>query len=176
MEKMDHTQYMNKVSSSKLSWRIKQQRFFKEPVEFEQDQRIKDFFAQTLKEPTLSYGDISYFNKINFSENYKKYNQCLLIFNKLIEKSQLFNIIKEIESNKLNNDARVCICINKFLIYSQTEDKNCTDDYDQAIFEFISNIFVGSRIEYFFVENLNGNYFNFGSPTTQFLITYKAKS
>ena len=46
------------------TWRRTQQRFFKEPVEFEQDQRIKDFFSKTLKEPTISYGDVSYFKEI----------------------------------------------------------------------------------------------------------------
>ena len=150
------------------SWRRTQQRFFKEPVEFEQDQRIKDFFSKTLKEPTLSYGDVSYFKEINFSNEYKKYNQCLLIFNRIIEKSLLIDIIENYKSKNLNNNSKVCICLNKFLIYSNIGDKNSIDDYDQALYNLILNIFVESKIEYFFIKNLKGDHFNFASPTSQF--------
>ena len=158
------------------TWRLTQQRFFKEPVEFEQDQRIKDFFSKTLKEPTISYGDVSYFKEINFSNEYKKYNQCLLIFNRIIEKSLLIDIIENYKSKNLNNNSKVCICLNKFLIYSDIGDKNSIDDYDQALYNLILNIFVESKIEYFFIKNLKGDHFNFASPTSQFFFNYKVIS
>lgn len=155
------------------TWRIRQQKFFKGPIEFEQDFRIKNFFSKTLKEPTDYYGDISYFKEINFSKSYKKYNQVLLIFNELIEKSSLINIIENYKNNKLKRNSKICICINKFLIYTQTADVSVVDDYDQALYNIISNIFKDSEIKYFFEKNVKGDHFNYASPTTQFFIDYK---
>jgi hypothetical protein len=156
-----------------ISWRLTQQRFFKEPVEFKQDQRIKNFFSKTVREPTFSYGDVSYFKEINFSNSCKKYNQCLLIFNHLIETSLLVDTIKNFKYEKFNDNSKICICINKFLIYSNIGDKNVENDYDQALYNLISNIFVESKIKYYFVKNLKGDHFNFASPTSQFFFNYK---
>lgn len=156
-----------------ISWRLAQQRFFKQPVEFEQDQRIKIFFSNTVKVPTFSYGDVSYFKEINFSNSYKKYNQSLLIFDHLMETSLLVDTIKNFKSEKFNDNSKVCICINKFLIYSNIGNKNVENDYDQALYNLISNIFVGSKIKYYFIKNLKGDHFNFASPTSQFFFNYK---
>jgi len=158
------------------TWRLTQQRFFKEPVEFEQDQRIKDFFLKTVQEPTFFHGDVSYFKEINFSKKYERYNQCFLVFNHIIEKSLLIDTIENYKFKKLNDNSKVCICINKFLIYSNIGDKNSVDEYDQSLYNLISNIFVGSKIEYYFVKNLKGDHFNFASPTSQFFFNYKVIS
>ena len=62
------------------------------------------------------------------------------------------------------------------MIYSNIGDKNSIDDYDQALYNLILNIFVESKIEYFFIKNLKGDHFNFASPTSQFFFNYKVIS
>lgn len=157
------------------SWRLTQQKRFKSPVEFQQDSNIKSFFSKTLKKPTYYYGDVEYFSVINFSNKHDKYDQCLLIFNKLIEKNAFIDIVQECKYKKLNNNSKICICINKFLIYSLQGDKNAVDDYDQALYDIISSIFNYSQIDYSFIKNVKGDHFNFASPTTQFFIQYTMK-
>ena len=41
------------------------------------------------------------------------------------------------------------------MIYSNIGDKNVENDYDQALYNLISNIFVESKIKYYFVKNLS---------------------
>ena len=154
------------------NWRATQQNFFKEKVEFEQDQRIIDYFIDSTL-PTYGHGSISYFlDKINFVENLKNYQQALLIFNKKIEKNELKSFIQQFK-NIIVDNSRICISINKFQIYSKNSSLNLNEDYDLALYDFISSEFKNSKIKYFYVKNLKGNNFNFASPATQFFIDYK---
>ena len=153
-------------------WRQTQKSFFKEKVEFEQDQRIIDYFVNKDL-PTYGLGQILYFlDKINFIKNLQSYQQALLIFNKKIEKDYLKYFIKRFK-NKIINDSKICISINKFLIYSKKSSLNLKEDYDLALYDLISEEFKNSKIEYFYIKNLKGDSFNFASPTTQFFIDYK---
>jgi len=153
-------------------WRQTQKSFFKEKVEFEQDQRIIDYFVNKDL-PTYGLGQISYFlDKINFTKNLQSYQQALLIFNKKIEKNYLKYFIKRFK-NKIANNSKICISINKFFIYSKNSSLNLKEDYDLALYDFISDEFKNSKIEYFYIKNLDGGSFNFASPTTQFFIDYK---
>jgi hypothetical protein len=153
-------------------WRQTQKRFFKENVEFEQDQRIIDYFVDKDL-PTYGLGQISYFlDKINFIKNLQSYQQALLIFNKKVEKDYLKYFIKRFK-NKITDKSKICISINKFLIYSKKSSPHLKEDYDLALYDFISDEFKNSKIEYFYVKNLKGDSFNFASPTTQFFIEYK---
>jgi hypothetical protein len=156
-----------------MSWRLRQLKFFSESVIFEQDARIKSFFKNSATEDTFYHGDIDYFKEIKFSKKKKRYNQCLLIFNKLIEKDSLIKILKKYKNKKLNKGAKVCICINKFQIFSNNSDKKIKDNYDQALYNIIFDIFFNCKIEYFFIKNLKGDHFNFASPTSQFFFKYK---
>lgn len=157
----------------KKNWREIQHGFFKESIEFVQDQRILDFFSDSKQTPTYGYGDISYFkNKINIIDNLQTYVQALLIFNFLVEKEDLLIVLDNLKK-KLKNNSKVSISINKFLLYSNTGDKNTNDDYDQSLKVLIENQFKQSQINYYFVKNLKGESFNFASPTTQFFFLYK---
>lgn len=154
-------------------WREKQKKIFLGDVEFEQDQRIIDYF-EIKDTPTLGYGPISYFsNKIRFVKNLEFYKQALLIFNQKIEKKILLYFIKSLKKKMLNN-SKICITINKFLVYSAYPAMDLNDDYDIALYDFLANEFKNSKIKYFYVPNLKGNHFNFASPTTQFYINYNA--
>ena len=106
----------------KKDWRETQKKFFVEDVEFEQDQRIINYFK--IKDiPTLGYGSISYFsNKIKFVKNLEFYKQALFIFNQKIEKNYLFYFVRKLK-NKMINNSRICIAINKFLITCLKSDK-----------------------------------------------------
>jgi hypothetical protein len=108
-------------------WRATQQNFFKEKVEFKQDQRIIDYFINSTL-PTYGHGPISYFlDKINFVENLKNYQQALLIFNEKIEKDELKSFIQQFK-NKIVDNSKICISINKFQIYSKNSSLNLNED------------------------------------------------
>ena len=144
-----------------ISWREKQKAFIPGEVELLQDQRILDFFG---KVPVYSMGDVNYFqDKLNLVQ--KPGKQALAIINKETsdkELGQLLHPIKKID--------RVCVSINKFLIYTNRNNEQVDDDYDMALLHFIENIFEDKRIDHYFVKELKGHHFNFASPTTQFFI------
>lgn len=147
-----------------LNWRLEQQNFFTEKVEFIQDQRIFDFFNE---QPVLGIGDINYFkSKLQIVKKKEKVSQCLIILNKKILDLDLITLLEKIKDVK-----KVCVSINKFLLYTNFYNQETVEDYDEAIFLLIKNIFKERNIKYFFVKNLQGSHFNFASPTTQFFIT-----
>lgn len=152
-------------------WRATQKNFFQDDVELEQDQRIINFFDKII--PTYGYGQVSYFlDKINLVDKLQNYCQALLIFNEKIEKNKLKNFIQQFK-NKIVDSSKVCIAINKFQIYSKNSSPNFNEDYDLALYTFISDEFRNSKIKYFYIKNLKGDSFNFASPSTQFFIDYK---
>ena len=149
-------------------WRVQQQNFFKnqivKDVEFVQDQRIFDFFNE---QPVLGIGDIDYFkSKLQIVKKKEKVSQCLIILNKKILDLDLITLLEKIKDVK-----KVCVSINKFLLYTNFYNQDTVEDYDEAIFLLIKNIFKERDVKYFFVKNLQGSHFNFASPTTQFFIT-----
>ncbi len=147
----------------KNSWRTQQQNFFGAKVEFAQDKRILDFFDST---PLEAIGDVAYFkNKLPFYKN-KHRQQCLIIINKPTNKKQLISLVKKYKDYK-----KICIAINKFYLYTDTNDQNIKDNYDLALLDVIKKIFVNKEIKHFFIKNDKGQHFNFASPTTQFFIT-----
>ena len=150
------------------SWREQQQLFSKEKVEFIQDQRIIDFF-----EPTTIFviGETEYFNKkFKLAKQADDTDQCLMIINKLTTVNKLCSLLNNVAtfSKKMK---RVCITINKFLLYNNINQDEFNDDYDQALFELVKKFFPTENIKYHYVENLKGKHFNFASPCTQFFIT-----
>mgnify|MGYP003150575138 CR=1 FL=1 len=147
----------------KHNWRTQQQNFFDTEVEFLQDKRILDFFDES---PLEAIGDVSYFkNKLPFY-NTKHKEQCLIIINRSTSKKQLIGTIKKYKQYK-----KICVAVNKFHIYSDTNDKKANENYDVALLDIIKNIFHARKIKHFFVKKDTGENFNFASPTTQFFIT-----
>jgi len=148
---------------TKPSWRKKQQSFFVEKnIEFQQDQRIINWLVNTN---TYVIGD-EYFNKyFQRTDDVIDAKQALIFIKNYTSSKYL-----EQKLTPFINITRVCIAINKFVIYTDTiEDVN--EDYDVALFDFIQSIFKNRIIEYYYVPNVKGSHFNFASPTTQFFIT-----
>jgi|688.fasta_scaffold572931_2 hypothetical protein len=145
------------------SWREQQKTFFAEKnIEFEQDQRIINWLIDTT---TYVYGD-NYFNQyVHRVDNIEEAHQCLIFVKNPIRSKSLETLL-----NPLINIPRVCIAINKFVIYTDTfTDVN--EDYDIALLDYMKSIFKNRVIDYHYVPNVKGLHFNFASPTTQFFIT-----
>ena len=160
---MGKPKFPKSLNAHHTSWREKQKSFTTEKVEFIQDQRILDFFS---KSPVLTIGDVEYFqDKLNISTK-EQYNQCLAIINKKTSNFELVDLLQH-----LKNINRVCLSINKFLIYTRSNYNNVVEDYDQALLDFVKTIFKNRDIKHYFVKDLKGDHFNFASPTTQFFIT-----
>ena len=104
-------------------------------------------------------------DKLNISTK-EQYNQCLAIINKKTSNFELVDLLQH-----LKNINRVCLSINKFLIYTRSNYNNVVEDYDQALLDFVKTIFKNRDIKHYFVKDLKGDHFNFASPTTQFFIT-----
>lgn len=144
-----------------VNWRETQKAFASSKVELLQDQRILDFFGQV---PVYGVGDIDYFkDKLNFIEKPK--HQALVIINKETSDTQLEKLLHPFTHVK-----RLCVSINKFLIYTNKKYTQIDADYDRALLNFIENIFERRKIVHYFVKGLKGHHFNFASPTTQFFI------
>jgi len=147
-----------------LSWRDRQKTFFADSnIEFEQDQRIIDWLDTSKK--TWVRGETYFDNKIQLTTDISTAEQALLF----IKTSTNIKIVEHI-CKSLIHIPRVCIAINKFVIYTDTYSE-VNEDYDLALLEFIQSIFVNRKIDYHYIPNLNGSFFNFASPTTQFFIT-----
>jgi hypothetical protein len=146
-----------------LSWREQQKTFFAEKdIEFEQDQRIIDWLVNAT---TYAHGE-NYFDKyFSRTVHINEAEQALIFIKIMINVETLTKLLSSFVSVP-----RVCISINKFLIYTDTfEDVN--EDYDLALLDYIKSIFVNRTIEYHYIPNVKGAHFNFASPTTQFFIT-----
>jgi len=145
------------------SWRETQKSFVSEKVEFVQDQRILDFFDNSV---VHAVGDVEYFHdKLNIKES-DSYTQALLIVNTPTSNLELTVMLESIK-----NIDRVCVSINKFLLWTQTNRDDVTEDYDTALLELIKSIFKNRNVQHFYVKGVKGRHFNFASPTTQFFIT-----
>ena len=148
---------------TRSSWREQQKTFFlEEKIEFEQDQRILDWID--VNKSTFIYGD-NYFNSLVQLTSIKHAEQALIVVNSNISVTSL-----ELFCTQFINIPRVCLAINKFVIYTDTYN-DVNEDYDLALLDYIKNIFKNRSIDYHYVANLDGSYFNSASPTTQFFIT-----
>jgi hypothetical protein len=148
-----------------LSWRDRQKKFFanSNTIEFEQDQRIIDWLDTSKK--TWVYGETYFNNKVQLTNDISIAEQALLF----IKNSRSIGVVEHL-CKPLIAVPRICIAINKFVIYTENFN-NVNEDYDLALFEFIQSIFVNRIIDYHYIPKVNGSYFNFASPTTQFFIT-----
>jgi hypothetical protein len=147
-----------------LSWRDKQKTFFaNRNIEFEQDQRIIDWLDTSKK--TWVYGETYFNNKVQLTNDISTAEQALLF----IKTTTSINVVEN-QCKSLINIPRVCVAINKFVIYTN-HFNNVNDDYNLALFEFIQSIFINRTIDHHYIPDLNGSFFNFASPTTQFFIT-----
>ena len=147
-----------------FSWRVRQKTFFAESdIEFEQDQRIIDWLDSSKK--TWVYGETYFNDKLDLTKDAKNAEQALVFVKTLMN-------IKTVEylCKPLIDIPRVCVAINKFLLHT-TEVNNVAEDYNQALFDFIQHIFKNRKIDYYYLSEDNGTYFNYASPTTQFFIT-----
>tara|TARA_B100001057_G_scaffold494883_1_gene592487 strand:+ start:2452 stop:2988 length:537 start_codon:yes stop_codon:yes gene_type:complete len=153
-------------SAINTAWHKTQKSFVPEEVEFAQDQRILDFFDDR---PIYGIGNIEYFpGKLNIvtEDDPQSYKQALAIVNVPTSDLELFHgleCIKHID--------KVCVSVNKYKLWTQSNKDSVTEDYDIALLEYIKTIFPNRQIEHFYVKGLKGQHFNFASPTTQFFIT-----
>ena len=148
-----------------LSWRDQQKTFFAgNNIEFEQDQRIIDWLDTSKK--TWVRGETYFNNRLQITNNINEAEQALLF----IKKNYTNIKIVEHTCKSLINIPRICIAINKFVIYTDTLTQ-VNENYDTALLEFIQSMFVNRKIDYYYIPDVDGNYFNFASPTTQFFIT-----
>ena len=150
------------------SWRLEQQNFSQEKIEFLQDKRILDFFES---KPIFVIGQTDYFTKkFELVKTPENTDQCLMIINELISVDKLCSLLNSV--NLISKQMKhICIAINKFLVYNTINQEEFNDDYDQALFDLVKKFFPHENVSYYYVENLKGEHFNFASPCTQFFIT-----
>lgn len=157
----------------KNNWRKTQKLFFgkENNVEFQQDVRIFDFFAGSNNKIIYGYGDIEYFSeKIIFSNNSQNYDRGLIVINQETEIQLLERQLKEIKKKLINAD-KIAIAINKFLLYSEQENKEADENYDMALKDIVIKEFNKFSLQHYYDENMKGDVFNFISPATQFFLT-----
>ena len=148
------------------AWHKTQKSFVAEETEFLQDKRILDFFDD---QPIYGIGAIQHLRgKLNIvtKDDPQSYTQALAMINVPTSDIELFyglECIKDIE--------KVCVAVNKYVLFTKSNKDNITEDYDQALLEYITTMFPNRNIEHFYVKDVKGHHFNFASPTTQFFIT-----
>ena len=157
-----------------INWRFSQQQFFaeaKNQVEFAQDQRIFDFFSDCSDKHVYGHGDIDYFRKkIKFYEGEERYDCGIVVINHEMEIQSLVQTLKLIKE-KLSHAKKIAIGINKFLLYSASENHEAQVNYESALKDIISRIFNEFNVAHHGDEHMKGNVFNFASPATQFFLT-----
>ena len=165
-EKWHHIMTYGVVNTLKMSsWRDIQKSFVQGDVEFAQDKRIIDFFDDS---PVMAIGDTDYFSdKINM-KNPEGAKQALVVINDLISDKKFESLLRRIKHMH-----KVCVAVNKFLIWTNFNNHDVPEDYDKALLDLIKNIFDDRKIKHCYVKGLKGHHFNFASPTTQFFITHE---
>ena len=130
-----------------MDWRQKQKTFFlNKNFEFEQDKRILDWANNhTIK----IQGNVDYFkDKLSISENS---NNFLIIINHRIELQELSTLLLNIYKKQFS---RICLSINKFLIYTNVDNDEIIENYDQAIEMLVKSIFLDYETKYFYVQKI----------------------
>lgn len=149
--------------SKNPNWREIQQSFSQGDVEFEQDKRILDFFDDS---DVMAIGDIDYFrSKIKISDSMES-SQALLVINDLTSVAELQSLLQQV-----SHMDKICVSLNKFFIWTDTNNPDVDEDYDQALLDLIEATFSDRKIRHCYIKGLKGDNFNFASPTTQFFIT-----
>ena len=131
------------------SWREQQKTFFAEKnIEFEQDQRIIDWLDNTK---TYVMGDI-YFNRFfHRIDKIDEVDQALIFIKNPISSTKLQLLLFP-----LINIPRVCVAINKFVIYTDVFE-NINEDYDIALSDYIKSIFKKRIAKYTKKNNYSTN-------------------
>ena len=148
------------------AWRTTQKSFVPEEIEFAQDQRILDFFDDR---PIYGIGTVEYFRgKLNIitEDDPQSHKQALAIISLPTSDLELFYGLECVK-----NIDKVCVSVNKYVLWTPSNKDDVIEDYDTALLEFIKTIFPNRHIEHVYVKGLKGHHFNFASPTTQFFIT-----
>lgn len=157
----------------KKTWREIQKTFFdvKGHIEFEQDLRILNFFADSTDRLIYGYGDVDYFSdKLNLSDINDYYNSGLIVINHELEVNDFIKELKEIKKKLVNAD-KIAIGINKFLLYTEQGNTTVNENYDMALKDIIIKEFNKFSLKHYCNVNTKGNVFNFASPVTQFFLT-----
>ena len=110
-----------------------------------------------------------------FPNKVKPYHNALMIFNNEIECGELIDTLLRLKNN-INNARKICVAINKFLVYSEHNKQNISEDYDIALIKLITSHFDTFKIySPIHDKNLKGDNFNFASPYTQIFVDKKIK-
>ena len=158
------------MQNERDDWRQQQRKMF-DYAEFEQDARIKKFFNDTADTPTFTYCKVDYFK--NFFYNFEKpYHNALIFFVEIIEYNQFIKTLEQIKNN-IGQCKKVCIAVNKFIIYSDVACPDIEEDYDQALINTIKKCFLNYKLHEYttYDKDLKGDQFNFASPYTQIYMT-----
>jgi hypothetical protein len=156
-----------------MHWREQQKIAFLEPVEIQQDHDLLTFINKSAYTRAIGRGDVDYFNQAIEIVEHGPVDFCIYIQNSPFDFYQLADDVNHVIANELTPGAMIYLAINKFYAEPVSYNHPVSDDYHQAIQEFVSREINADIIDYQFQPEDDGSYFNFAHPLVRFYLECK---
>jgi hypothetical protein len=134
----------------------------------QQDYDLIQFVTNNNIKAVKYLGDCSFLKSV-LKRNLPDPKICVFLVNQPFKFSELINTCNQEIKNMLPNSF-FYLAINKFLAIPEPQE-NVTDDYDDAIHEYIKNNINCNIIKYYNGKDDYGQKFNWGHPLTRFYFT-----
>lgn len=144
--------------------------FFHDAFRIRQDQELIDLLHKYKFSKAKGYGSVGYFRQfLNFVQD-QPVDFCMFIINEPIDFELLCNYINHVIRHDMNSTGYIYLSVNKYLITARCYSEELSEDYDQAIKQFVEQR-VEASIETYWACGLDsGNKFNWIHPLTRFFL------
>ena len=152
-----------------MHWRDQQLEAFGNTCMIKQDADLVLYIKQNHIKECAALGDVEYFSQyIKFTDS--KSNFGILIQNTPFYWQQLADTINQFLEEKIVLGGILYLAVNKYFAEPVVHDPVLSEDYDQAIYQFVQHHVNASITSYNFSCDDQGLEFNFAHPLSRFYL------
>ena len=150
------------------SWRAQQLSWFDKSVIIQQDQDLVDYIQHNNIKTAKIHGDDGYFSKYLTSVDNQLVDFIIWIENQQFDFADLVTRINHELQTTLNHNGVLYLAVNKFLCQPDCYDTELSDNYDDAITQYL-NKNINASMELALPDyNTTGDRFYWAHPLTRF--------
>ena len=157
------------VTAQMLTWREQQLSWSTEPVVIHQDQELVNYIQSNCIQSAMVHGD-QFFSQYITKVEHGPVDFIIWIENKLFDFDRLIADINLQINTRLTKNGVLYLSINKFLCIPKQYNNMLSENYEDAILEYVSDN-VNARIEKYLPDrNSTSDQFNWVHPLTRFYL------
>ena len=150
-----------------LAWREYQLGWYAEPVVIKQDHELIEYIKHNHIQHAIIHGDDFFSQHVN-KVDYGPVDLVIWIENQSFDFEQLVNNINTEITNNLSQNGTLYLAVNKFLCSKSQYTTDLPDDYNYAIFDYVTKNVNAVTEKYFPDLDGEGTMFNWVHPLTRF--------